>query len=426
MRTDDVRRRLTAAVILAIAAPLTLAVADSRAQAPPDAEIEANGTVRVCDANGDFVDSDGDQYGIHEPRYLVGPPPTFKTSYSCLGRTQRFNTFQSADPFGEFSGGFSMKSDVGIAVDFEPHMTDVYGRAKLSQQVCFFAAPGAGLNPATAKVTVFAHARGTRSITPTRCVGNFGETADTTGPCSSAVGRFGGLGAGGLFDRNGRPISPFEFYELDQPSLVDADGTIRLSRAGRLIPGNGGYYLEAGVSGTVITAVGSTFAGTATAEMSYWIETDPAIQHASCTPIPPDAARVADISVAPDVLPKPAWWINAGDAVPGDFTLAISPPTGVLAFNQQFDIALMAATNGATLTGITGSIDGLNVTGPLAGCLRPTSLLSGVQGGILTCRGISGGFLAGIFGLGAHTFNVSLTLSDGRTISDSVTWTIRR
>ena len=109
---------------------------------------------------------------------------------------------------------------------------------------------------------------------------------------------------------------------------------------------------------------------------------------------------------------------------PDDFTLAISPPTGPMTLAQQFDLSIMAATGGAAMTGISGTIDGLDVSGPLAACLQPTAALSGVQGGILTCRGLSGGFLAGIFGVGAHTMNVSMALSDGRVITDSATWTI--
>ena len=64
------------------------------------------------------------------------------------------------------------------------------------------------------------------------------------------------------------------------------------------------------------------------------------------------------------------------------------------------------------------------MSGPLAACLAPAGSLRRVTGPILACRGLSGRMLAGFFGTGAHTLAVTLTLSDGRTISDSATWTI--
>ena len=69
-------------------------------------------------------------------------------------------------------------------------------------------------------------------------------------------------------------------------------------------------------------------------------------------------------------------------------------------------------------------IDGQDVSGPLNACMAPAGSLRGVTGSILACRGLSGRMLAGFFGTGAHTLAVSVTLSDGRSISDSATWTI--
>jgi hypothetical protein len=106
--------------------------------------------------------------------------------------------------------------------------------------------------------------------------------------------------------------------------------------------------------------------------------------------------------------------------------LAISPPTGPITTRQAFDLTLIANTGGAALTGFTASIDGLDVSGPLAACLQAAGTLTGpVTGPVLSCHGLSGGLLSGFFGTGPHTLSVAVTLADGRTIADAATWLIR-
>jgi hypothetical protein len=411
----DWRRAVASMAITLVLAATSAAQGDA-----PPAAIKGAGSVRVCEANGDNVDSDGNQYGAEGFGFLSGPPPNFDKSYACRGRPQKFSVFQTADPDGDEKFGFRMVSQISIDVDFQPEDTDVLGQSGLQQQVCLIG-PGTTPNsPLLPKLTVLARAKASRSITSKNCLDDNGG-GPTSGPCSSSRGRFGGFGDDGFTDKNGHVIVPGVFIDLTDPLLKDPQGWIRLTKVGRLVHGLGETYLLGGMTGMLMTSVAGAPSGTATGDLRFWLEADKdTINMVECTPTFPTGADAA----ARVILPKPAWWIDEGDAIPDDFTLAISPPTGPMTLAQQFDLSIMAATGGAAMTGISGTIDGLDVSGPLAACLQPTAALSGVQGGILTCRGLSGGFLAGIFGVGAHTMNVSMALSDGRVITDSATWTI--
>jgi hypothetical protein len=396
---------------------LGMAVAGgASAQPAPEAAIQGSGIVRVCEPDGQNLDSDGDSYGHQGDDYLATPTSGFRTSFSCIGQTQSFNVFTTADPKGSDLLGFRMVSQTSIAVTVEPQYTEVYGSSEITSPVCLTSPDSRG----QAKVLI--RAKASRSL-PIDCMDDFAGTGGGVA-CSGVRGRFQGLGATGFVNAAGSFQIPGTFADLTEPN--NARWTEIVNMLPFTIPNTPGSYIIGALSGSLITRVMHAPEGRAFGDLRFYVEVPAGVERVDCPA--PDTGRTprarAEAPLA--VLPRPAWFVAAGDAIPEDFTLAISPPTGAIAFNQQFDIALMAATNGATLTGITGSIDGLNVTGPLAACLRPTSLLTGVQGGILTCRGISGGFLAGIFGLGAHTFSVSLTLSDGRTISDSVTWSIRQ
>ena len=71
------------------------------------------------------------------------------------------------------------------------------------------------------------------------------------------------------------------------------------------------------------------------------------------------------------------------------------------------------------MTGVTGRLDGLDVSAPLASCLLPgTSLPGGV---VLRCPGLSGALL----GVGAHELDVTVALSDGTSATGSVAWQVR-
>lgn len=410
--------------VIALAALLATATPGA-AQDPEIASVKGSGGVRVCDADGDNVDSDGDQYGLTGAHYLAGPPPGFDNfAYACRGRPQTFDVHTTADPDGDDRFGFRMVSQVSIAVDFEPQFTDVYGESAINQQVCFVGPGTAPNNPRPPKITVVARARGARSVPQKNCLDDNGA-GPTEGPCSSSRARFGDLGTSGFVDRNGRVVLPHTFIDLTDPQYRDQDGWIRLTKVGKMLRGLGETFLLGGLSGTLMTSVAGTPSGSASGDVRFWLEADRnTIDMVACEPTFPFS--VGSGAAARVILPKPVWWIDEGDAIPDDFTLAISPPTGPITFRQAFDLSVMAATGGAAVTGISGTIDGQNVSGPLAACLRPTAALGGVQGTIFTCRGLSGGFLAGIFGTGAHTLSITMSLSDGRTITNDATWTIRR
>ncbi len=99
--------------------------------------------------------------------------------------------------------------------------------------------------------------------------------------------------------------------------------------------------------------------------------------------------------------------------------LVISPPSGVYVFTQFFDIALIVEAPGLSVTGHTATFNGFNVTSGLAPCLIPGTLAIGGQ--TFRCPGLRGIML----GAGAHTFSVTVTLSDATTVSDTVIWNIK-
>ncbi len=99
-------------------------------------------------------------------------------------------------------------------------------------------------------------------------------------------------------------------------------------------------------------------------------------------------------------------------------SLTISPPSGPYVATEGFDLALIVTAPGLTIVGGQALVDGTNVTTALVGCLVPGTLLSGGQ--TFRCPGLRGSF----FGAGAHTLTVSLSFSDGTTVTRAVTWTI--
>lgn len=383
--------------------------------AQPEASIQGSGVVRVCQADGSLLDSDGDSYYRQGDVYLATPTTGFRTAFSCQGQTQSYNVFTTADPKGDERLGFRMVSQASISVTVEPEFTEVYGDSAITTPVCLVS--DATNSP---PVKLLVRARGTRSPgLPYDCMDDFGQALGA-GACSGVRGRFQGYGGVGFVNAVGNVATPGTFVDLSAPDNQRWTKTAHLLPFGN-IPGS---YLIGSLSGTLITRVMHAPTGAAFGDLRIYVEVPPGVDRSDCPA--PDAVRTRGDSVGPRaVLPRPAWFLAAGDAIPGDFTLAISPPTGPVTLSQQFDLSIVASTDGAGLAGISGTIDGVNVSGPLAACLQPTGLLHGVTGGILTCRGLSGGFLAGIFGVGAHALTVSLTLTDGRVITDTAIWTIR-
>jgi hypothetical protein len=104
-------------------------------------------------------------------------------------------------------------------------------------------------------------------------------------------------------------------------------------------------------------------------------------------------------------------------------SVTISPPTGSYLTTQSFDLALLVTTGSQPIRGVAASLDGVDVSAALIGCLVPGTLVSG--GRAFRCPGLSGATL----GPGVHTLTVTLTVSTSAssTVSTShtVTWDIR-
>jgi len=96
----------------------------------------------------------------------------------------------------------------------------------------------------------------------------------------------------------------------------------------------------------------------------------------------------------------------------------ISPPSGNYVTTQGFDLTLIIEAPDLSVVGGHATFDGSDVTAALASCVIPGTLVSGGQ--TFRCPGLRGGS----FRPGAHTLNVSLNLSNGSSVSDSVKWVV--
>lgn len=398
-----------------IAVGLLLAAAEGAAGQTAGAGISGHGIVRICELDGSMLDSAGAQFGEAGPAFITGPDLPFRSSVSCLGRPQTFYVLASADPRARDFLGLRMVSQASIAVDAEPQFTEAYAQSGIESEMCVE-------SDAAAQPTVRLVARSRASRTQLEdCFDELLRPLDS-GACSSVRGRFSGLGSVGFIDAQGLEYAPGEFVDLTQSRVSKWTKVQKLARGSAFT--GGGWLLDIQLSGTLVAKVAGTPTGSASGDFRFYVEgTRNSVHFVHCQR--PTANLHAPLITRP-ILPTPPWFIDAGDAIPDDFTLAISPPTGPITINQAFDLSVMAATNGAAITSLSGAIDGQDVSGPLAACLQPTAALSGVQGAIFTCRGLSGGFLAGILGTGAHTLSINVSLSDGRTITNSATWTILR
>ena len=85
---------------------------------------------------------------------------------------------------------------------------------------------------------------------------------------------------------------------------------------------------------------------------------------------------------------------------------------------QRFDLTLRLYPAGLGIVGGQIVFDGIDVSGPLAGCPVAGTRVSG---GVTARRPSLGG---GLLPPGFHTLSVAVDLSDGSVASDSVTWQI--
>ena len=99
--------------------------------------------------------------------------------------------------------------------------------------------------------------------------------------------------------------------------------------------------------------------------------------------------------------------------------LSISPPSGDYVTTSGFDLTLIVEVSDRSVVGGSATLDGSNITAGLASCVIPGTLVSGGQ--TLRCPGITGESL----GTGTHTLDVTLDLSDGTSVSDTVTWGVK-
>lgn len=99
-------------------------------------------------------------------------------------------------------------------------------------------------------------------------------------------------------------------------------------------------------------------------------------------------------------------------------TLYISPPSGIYTTTQSFDLMLIIDTPGLSVIGAEATLDSTDVTVALESCIIPGTLL--LSGQTFRCPGLKGG----IFGTGSHTLKITLNLSNGSSVSNSVIWEI--
>ena len=99
--------------------------------------------------------------------------------------------------------------------------------------------------------------------------------------------------------------------------------------------------------------------------------------------------------------------------------LVISPPSGLYALTQVSDIVVFLNLP-AMPTGATVLIDGADVSTDFAACLLsvPGTVVEGGQ--TFRCPSRS----ATDLGPGPHTFEVTVTLSDGSSVQEAVTWVV--
>jgi hypothetical protein len=227
--------------------------------------------VRVCELDGSTVDSAGDQYIIQGDDFMSAPPEGFQTTFSCLGRPQRFTAYQSADPNGDERLGNRLVSQSTISVDFESHYTDVNGRVDMGLEMCVQA-----IAPISRRIGVLMKSRASGSP-PEDCIDGQGRP-DHVGACSSVRGRFGGFGIGAWFRHDGRRALD-TFIDLTESQTSD------WLRIAWTIPGDGASTLRGIVSATLLTAVKEAETGSAFGDLRIFFEVDEFTYPYQCPPL---------------------------------------------------------------------------------------------------------------------------------------------
>lgn len=100
-------------------------------------------------------------------------------------------------------------------------------------------------------------------------------------------------------------------------------------------------------------------------------------------------------------------------------SLFISPSSGNYVTTQRFDLTLILKSSGLSAVGGNAILDGTDVTAALGGCIKPGTLIAGGQ--TFRCPDIK---IKDVLSPGSHTFSVTLDLSDGNSVSDTVTWEV--
>ena len=96
--------------------------------------------------------------------------------------------------------------------------------------------------------------------------------------------------------------------------------------------------------------------------------------------------------------------------------MIVSPQSGFITGNETFDFVLMASQ---PVTGFTVRVNGLDISGVVAGCIRGTQAGGG---GTVRCPGLSGNVLAGVLGPGPYVFDVTAVFPNGTTRRENVTY----
>lgn len=99
--------------------------------------------------------------------------------------------------------------------------------------------------------------------------------------------------------------------------------------------------------------------------------------------------------------------------------LVISPVTGVLARTEGFDLTLLLRGTGLSVTGGSITLNGIDVTGAFAGCVRLGTLPE--NGGQTFRCPVPGGILTP----GPNFFSAVLNLSDGSSVGNTVLYDVK-
>jgi hypothetical protein len=121
---------------------------------------------------------------------------------------------------------------------------------------------------------------------------------------------------------------------------------------------------------------------------------------------------LADGSTATEAV---TWTVPVQAAAP---PLALSPPSGVYVTTQGFDLVLHLGAGAPAIAGGRATLDGTDVTGPLAACVAPEALPGG--GVAFRCGGLTGALL----GAGTHTLAVRLDFADASSATATVIWQV--